>query len=313
MRLQYRSLITKENIEYCLSIIEDVSTKRDLIRTSSKIDIRISTTPVIEGKEFYYKIWVIRRGTKKKAHIKQYYSIKLLKKKMTKATSCSSDSPYHTLAEVFDMVKITADVPDDFEEYCEMWFRDPSDTICRFEYLQDLKRAERFKKFLTKEEIRSIPNLPNDYTNNKIIKDKDIKILDLTDESNLKLLNYSIIYLSDKREYDKLAELKDTLEYHAKIVEAYGYDTYTGIYDENKFPITKEDKQMDNIAKDFKNYFKMVKEYEDYLKELIKKYNIKQTGNTIRRIAFSIIIRTTSTESISKYPFITTVLDSTFF
>ena len=36
---------------------------------------------------------------------------------------------------------------------------------------------------------------------------------------------------------------------------------------------------MENIAKDFQNYFKVVEEYYDYLKELIKKYNIKPTGN----------------------------------
>ena len=303
MRLKYRSLVTKENIEYYLSIIEDESTKRDLIRTASIIDVRISTKPVIKGNEFFYKIWVIRRGTKKKVHIKQYYSIKLLKKKTKLLSSL-------TLAQIFEMIRITTDVPDDFEEYCEMWFRDPSDRICRFDYLQDLKRAERFKKFLTEEEIRSIPSFLNDYTTNK--KDKDIEILDLNDESNLKLLNYSVIHLNDKREYDKLTELKDTLEYYAKIVESYGYNTYTGDFNTKKFPITKEDKQMDNIAKDFKNYFKTLEEYDNYLKELIKKYNIKQTGNTIRRIAFS-INRTTSTDSISQYPFITTVLDSTFF
>jgi|GEM_PF-3530064 len=45
---------------------------------------------------------------------------------------------------------------------------------------------------------------------------------------------------------------------------------------------TKEDKQMKNITHDFKNYFNTISEYENYLKELIKKYNIKQTGNTIK-------------------------------
>lgn len=45
---------------------------------------------------------------------------------------------------------------------------------------------------------------------------------------------------------------------------------------------TKEDKQMKNITHDFKNYFNTISEYENYLKELIKKYNIKQTGNRIK-------------------------------
>ena len=55
------------------------------------------------------------------------------------------------------MVKINADVPDDFEEYCEIRFEDPSDEICRLDYIEDLTRAERFKKFLTQDEIKSFP------------------------------------------------------------------------------------------------------------------------------------------------------------
>ena len=46
------------------------------------------------------------------------------------------------------MIRINADVPDDFEEYCEIWFRDPSDEISRIDYLADLRRAKRFKKFI---------------------------------------------------------------------------------------------------------------------------------------------------------------------
>ena len=78
------------------------------------------------------------------------------------------------------------------------------------------------------------------------------------------------------------------MEYHAKIVERYGYDPYTGEYDAKKFPITKEDKQKENIDKDFDNYDQTLEEYSDYLKELIKKYNIKPTGNLVKRLAFNI-------------------------
>ena len=44
--------------------------------------------------------------------------------------------------------------------------------------------------------------------------------------------------------WDKLAELQNTFNYQAKIVESYGYDIYTGEFNEKVFPITKEDKQM---------------------------------------------------------------------
>jgi hypothetical protein len=65
------------------------------------------------------------------------------------------------------------------------------------------------------------------------------------------------------------------LEYYAKIVKNYGYDPQTGEYNEKMLPEPKEDKQKKNIEKDFKAYFKTLDEYTDFLKELIKKYNIK--------------------------------------
>ena len=79
VRLEYKSLVTKEIINYYLSIIKDEKVKKDFMNTISKFDIRISTKPVIKGEEFYYKIWILRRGTKKKAHIKEYYPLKLLR------------------------------------------------------------------------------------------------------------------------------------------------------------------------------------------------------------------------------------------
>ena len=75
------------------------------------------------------------------------------------------------------------------------------------------------------------------------------------------------------------------MKYNSKIVESYGYDPYTGDYDTKKFPITKEDKQKENIDKDFDNYFQASEEYDKYLKELIKKYNIKPKGS-LQRLTF---------------------------
>ena len=295
MRLKYKSLVTRENIKSILSKIQDEQTKHNLINLLSKIDIRVSTEPIIVGNEFYYKIWILKRGTKNKAHIKDYYSLKLLKEKL--------QSPI-TLAEVLEMVWINADVPDDFEEYCEIRLKDPSDSICRIDYLDDLRRAERFKKFLSQDEIRSMSFSFVDYNNNS---EKEI---DMNNESNLELLGYTIFSLNDMKEYDKLAELQSTLEYNAKIVESYGFDTYTGDFNEKMFPVTKEDKQMENIAKDFKNYDQAVSEYDDYLKELIKKYNIKPTGNLVKRIAFN--IRTDydgNSKQKQHFKFVTAVVD----
>lgn len=247
VQLKYRSLVTKENIEYYLSIIRDESTKRHFINTVSIIDVRISTDPIIANDEFYYKIWIMRKGTKKKAHIKQYYPLELLKK--------ISKSPPLTLAEIFEMVILTADIPDDFEEYCEIRFEDPSDEICRIDYLADLKRAERFKKFLTEEEIRSIPSLPEEENNDdndndnycKSIEEKKerfeiINKIKNDKEYKLRLLGYSIVFLNDKREYDELKDIQTTLKYYDKITESYGFDRYTNEFNEKLFPITKDDK-----------------------------------------------------------------------
>ncbi|HEY6589255.1 MAG TPA: hypothetical protein VIY98_13260, partial [Nitrososphaeraceae archaeon] len=224
----------------------------------------------------------------------------------------NSSSPL-SLSEILEMVRMNADVPDDFEEYCESWFRDPSDRICRIDYLADLRRAKRLKKFFSKEEIKSIPFLPND-DRNENVKDKNIdSIIDFNNKSDLKLLGYSVIYLNDKKEYDKLAELMNSLEYHTKIVKSYGYNSYTGDVDEKKFPVTKEDKQMKGIKKNFDNYFQALEEYNEYLKELVKKYDIKPTGNLVKRLAFNIHVNDDYNGSNSKqqqHPeFITSVID----
>ena len=277
VKLKYKSLVTKETIDYYLSIIKDEDEKKDFQSTISKFDIRISTEPVIKGLEFYYKIWILRRGTKKRAHIKEYYPLKLIDEERFKTIPL-------TLRDILSMIRLNADVPDDFEEYCAIWFRDATDEKNRIDYVIDLWRARRFKKFITKEEIRSIPFLPrDDKEDDECIKkeeeydDEETEVsLDLNNKYILtQILGYSIIFLNDKKEYDKLADIQDTLEYYAKIVKNYGYDPSTGEYNEKMLPEPKEDKQKKNIAKDFKAYFNTLDEYADFLKELIKKYDIK--------------------------------------
>ena len=55
-----------------------------------------------------------KRYKEKRAHIKDYYSIELLKEKL--------QSPI-TLTQILEMIMINTDVSDDFEEYCEMRFK----------------------------------------------------------------------------------------------------------------------------------------------------------------------------------------------
>jgi hypothetical protein len=282
-QLEYKSLVTKETIDYYLSKIKDNENQKDLISTVSKFDIRISTKPVIdvEYEEFYYKIWIWRRGTKKRAHIKLYNRLELLKEEQESKKTILLPS----LGEILCWIRTYANVPEDFEEYCEITWRDPSDETSRTIYPRHLKRAERFKKFITKEEIKSIPAFLPCYDKDQNIVDDD-EFYDLDDDK------YSVpldsISLKDKRECDKLEELRSNLDYNLKIVKSYGYDPYTGDYDLKKFPITKEDKQEKNIDKDFDNYNQALEEYRNYLKELIKKYDIKPTGNLVQRLTFRI-------------------------
>src|SRR5688500_17220334 len=118
VRLEYKSLVTKETIDYYLSKIKDDEGKKDLISTVSKFDIRISTQPIIEKEyeEFYYKIWIGRRGTKKRAHIKLYNRLELLKKEEGESKKTIL---LLSLGIILCWIRTYANVPDDFEEYCE--------------------------------------------------------------------------------------------------------------------------------------------------------------------------------------------------
>lgn len=298
-KLTYQSLVTKETIDHYISIITNEQEKRNFLTTVSKFDIRISTEPVIRGDEFFYKIWILKRKTKKRAHIKQYFPLEFLNEK-----KFNGSIPPLSLVEILDMIRINADVPDDFEEYCEIHFKDPSDSICRIDYLDDFRRAARFKKFMSQEDVRSIPSITEDNENSEFI------VRDLDEESYLKLLGFSFVIMDDKKEYDKLVDLQTTLDYYGNITDSYGFDKYTNEFNAKLFPITKDDREKEVIKNNIENYNQAVKEYINFLKYLIKKYDIKQAGNITKRIAFNL---RNDSKSSQNSKFITTVIDSKYF
>ena len=59
-------MVTKENIDYCLSKLKDEDEKEDFMNVVSKVDIKIATKPVIEGNEVCYNIWIWKRKHKAK-------------------------------------------------------------------------------------------------------------------------------------------------------------------------------------------------------------------------------------------------------
>src|SRR5215207_6487636 len=110
-QLKYQSMLTRENIKRILSKLKyeeqqwnkkNQEFQKDFLAIISKLDIRIDNEPVIKEDEYYYKIWVYRRGTKNKAHIKQYYPLKILNKRLPP-----------TLEDVLSMIRLNSDVPDD--------------------------------------------------------------------------------------------------------------------------------------------------------------------------------------------------------
>jgi len=309
VRLQYKSLVTNETVNYYLSVLKHEQEKKDFMKIVLTFDIKISTEPVIKGDEFFYKIWILKRGTKKRAHIKQYYSLDSLQEK-------KFNEPIHpiSLEQILWMIRINADVPDDFEEYCEIHLTDPSDPICRSDYEDNLRRAARFKKFMTQDEIRAFPfsiegdenDEDEEYDNNQ-----QKEGVDFIHEYNLELPGYSTIFLNDIKEYDKLSELQNTLDYYEKIVRSYGFDIYTCEFNHKVFPITKEDEQIKTISNNIDNYFEVLREYDEYLKVLIKKYNIRPSGNTLKRVAFN--IKNRENNKMSKYrPIFTAINYKTF-
>ncbi len=65
-----------------------------------------------------------------------------------------------------------------------MHIRDPGDPICRSDYLEDLKRVRRFKKFITQEERRSFPFLFEEEDDDHIVKQQNEEIKKIFDSKD---------------------------------------------------------------------------------------------------------------------------------
>jgi hypothetical protein len=319
VHLNYKSLVTKENVESIISKLEDEQLQKDFVNTISKIDIRITTEPVKIKDVYCYKIWISKKGTKKKALIKKYYD-----KKMNINTEDEI-----SLSDILISIRIQAEIPDDFEEYCEMVSLNPEDKNCREGYLIHLKTAERFKKFLSMEEIRSIP-MSYDYKDSLDKENEDLGIcelcdnygnvieeIDMNDQENpkvLEILGCQVISLNDKREYDKLADLDNSLEYYMKIIESFACEIDINELNQVEVSICEDNLEKENIEKYIENYNQTMKGYTEHFRFLIKKYKIKPSGNIIKRLAFTVRNDNNEQQLNNKnYKPIVAILDYKFF
>lgn len=71
-----------------------------------------------------------------------------------------------------------------------------------------------------------------------------------------------------------LGDLRENVQYYRRVLSQYGYDRKTGRWDTKLFPVTQTDRQMQGFKLDIDKYRKAVKEYNEYVKHLAKKYNI---------------------------------------
>lgn len=147
MKLKYKSLITKSNIDHCLSFARQEDESKALLRLLSKLDIRLSNCYLV-GRDFEYKIWIIQKFSKKRVYILEDYAEKCHK------------IVEPTLADVIERIRDILDVPDSFEEYCDTVIGADKDNLLDMrDYKEYRKRADRLSKVLTKKEITSIPVL----------------------------------------------------------------------------------------------------------------------------------------------------------
>jgi hypothetical protein len=265
LKLIYKSLLTKENIDHCLSFTHDEGERKELLILLSKLDIRLSN-PYKVGHDFEYKIWIIQNFSKKRVYILENHF-----ETFPKIVDL-------TLADVMEILRDILNVPDSFEEYCDTVVgADEDNPVDRSDYEDYRKSADRLSKVLTKKEITSIPVLkvlPEPVFINK----QDEKNKDLIHEVREHTLRRAqkrgaaIIHVDNVQDYNRLQDYLKSIRYREKLMKQYGYDEMTEEFNYKLFPVPKEDRELAGIRKDIDDFFKLLGEYNDYLRYLAQKY-----------------------------------------
>ena len=108
---KYQSLVTKENIDHCLSKLKDEDEKEDFMNVVSKVDIRIATKPVIEGDELCYQIWISERNTKRRKYF-ELCRLEFLKGEKMQTIP--------NLIDILNALRRWLDTPDEFRDCYEV-------------------------------------------------------------------------------------------------------------------------------------------------------------------------------------------------
>lgn len=138
---------------------------------------------------------------------------------------------------------IVLDADYNFEEYCKNNDLDHRNPCSRKKY---------------REQVKIIRQL------SKMFSDKELACLSTTSSTNDDL-NKKIIELDSIFEYNRLQELLDTVQYHDKLLSRYGYNTKKDEWNLKKFPITRNDKQMNGIEADVQKFGIAADKYNDQL------------------------------------------------
>jgi hypothetical protein len=81
-----------------------------------------------------------------------------------------------------------------------------------------------------------------------------------------------VLLLGDKREFDTIVDLRNTVFYYRKLMSYYGFDMKSGEGNTNLFPITKSDKEIEGIKSDTLRFNEGVNQYYRYVEYLSRKY-----------------------------------------
>lgn len=260
--------MTKDNIDHCLSFIKKEDQKKKLLALLSKLDIKISSL-IKTGNQTEYKIWIVQKFNKKRVYIIQDHFHDLSK---------DAESELN-LADVIEIIREIVDIPDSFGEYCDTVVgADEDNPIDRWDYEDYRKRADRITKVVTKDEISSIPDL-RIFPEAEFIYEKDKENRDLVDEIKKHKLRRAqkrgvvIIRVGNLYDNNRLQDYVDSLRHYKKLMKQYGYDEITKEFNYKLFPVPKLDRELTGIRKDINDFFKLLDEYNDYIRYLVQKYD----------------------------------------